>query len=74
MKRLQHPRLIQLYAVCTREEPIYIVSELMVGGSLLKYLQDDQGRRLKTNHLVDMASQVCVFVCLCVNFCLCSCV
>lgn len=39
MKRLRHPKLIQLYAVCTLEEPIYIIAELMKFGSLLEYLQ-----------------------------------
>jgi fyn-related kinase len=39
MKKLKHPNLIQLYAVCTIEEPIYIVTELMHNGSLLDYLQ-----------------------------------
>lgn len=39
MKQLKHPNLIQLYAVCTLEEPIYIVTELMQNGSLLDYLQ-----------------------------------
>uniref|UniRef100_A0A1I8JR08 non-specific protein-tyrosine kinase n=1 Tax=Macrostomum lignano TaxID=282301 RepID=A0A1I8JR08_9PLAT len=32
MKRLRHPNLIQLYAVCTQDEPIYIVTELMKHG------------------------------------------
>lgn len=39
MKRLRHPKLIQLYAVCTMEDPIYIITELMKHGSLLEYLQ-----------------------------------
>ena len=39
MKKLRHPKLIQLYAVCTVEEPIYIITELMKNGSLLDYLQ-----------------------------------
>ena len=39
MKKLRHPKLIQLYAVCTQDEPIYIVTELMRYGSLLEYLQ-----------------------------------
>jgi len=39
MKKLRHPKLIQLYAVCTQDEPIYIVTELMRHGSLLEYLQ-----------------------------------
>lgn len=39
MKKLRHPKLIQLYAVCTQDEPIYIITELMRHGSLLEYLQ-----------------------------------
>ena len=39
MKKLRHVKLIQLYAVCTLEEPIYIITELMKHGSLLDYLQ-----------------------------------
>ena len=39
MKKLRHVKLIQLYAVCTEDEPIYIVTELMQYGSLLEFLQ-----------------------------------
>lgn len=39
MKKLRHPKLVQLYAVCTLEEPIYIITELMKNGSLLEFLQ-----------------------------------
>lgn len=39
MKKLRHTKLIQLYAVCTMEEPIYIITELMKNGSLLEFLQ-----------------------------------
>lgn len=39
MKKLRHQKLIQLYAVCTQDEPIYIITELMRHGSLLEYLQ-----------------------------------
>ena len=39
MKKLWHKNLIQLYAVSTVEEPVYIITELMKNGSLLKYLQ-----------------------------------
>jgi len=38
MKKLRHRKLIQLYAVCTQDEPIYIVTELMRNGSLLDFL------------------------------------
>jgi len=47
MKKLRHNKLIQLYAVCTVEEPIYIITELMKHGSLLEYLQG------KTNCLLN---------------------
>jgi len=46
MKKLRHPKLIQLYAVCTLEEPIFIITELMKNGSLLEYLSG-KGRGLK---------------------------
>jgi len=39
MKKLRHGKLIQLYAVCTEDEPIYIITELMQYGSLLEFLQ-----------------------------------
>ncbi|CAJ0571939.1 unnamed protein product, partial [Mesorhabditis spiculigera] len=64
MKKLKHPRLLQLYAVCTREQPILIVTELM-SENLLHYLQG-RGRpspaeaqlRQQIRQLVDMAAQV----------------
>ena len=57
MKKLRHPYLIQLYAVCTQEEPIYIITEFMKHGSLLEYLRGD-GRSLKPPQLIDMGAQV----------------
>ncbi|XP_056620249.1 tyrosine-protein kinase SRK2 [Triplophysa dalaica] len=58
MKKLRHPRLIQLYAVCTMEEPIYIITELMSNGSLLEYLQKDKGSRLHLSDQISMGAQV----------------
>eukprot|EP00050_Salpingoeca_kvevrii_P021430 m.110450 g.110450 ORF g.110450 m.110450 type:complete len:499 (+) comp9340_c0_seq3:265-1761(+) len=57
MKKLRHPKLVQLYAVCTDKEPIYIVTELMKNGSLLDFLHD-KGRALRLPQLVDMAAQI----------------
>ncbi|CAH0550582.1 unnamed protein product [Brassicogethes aeneus] len=57
MKKLRHQKLIQLYAVCTVEEPIYIITELMRNGSLLEHLQG-KGKSLKLNDLIDMAAQI----------------
>ncbi|XP_035534333.1 tyrosine-protein kinase FRK-like [Morone saxatilis] len=58
MKRLRHAKLIQLYAVCTMEEPIYIITELMKNGSLLEYLQKDKGTTLGISDQIEMAAQV----------------
>lgn len=60
MKKLRHCKLIQLYAVCTQDEPIYIVTELMRNGSLLDYLQVSagKGRTLKLPQLIDIAAQI----------------
>jgi len=57
LKSLRHPKLLQLYAVCTESEPIYIVTELMKNGSLLDYLHN-KGRALRLPQLVDMSAQV----------------
>ena len=59
MKKLHHPKIVALYAVCSREEPIFIVTELMSHGSLLQCLRDDKQRQfLDWNKLIDIASQV----------------
>ena len=57
MKKFRHQNLVQLYAVCTKEKPIYIITELMKHGSLLEYLRGD-GRSLKLPQLIDMGAQV----------------
>ena len=57
MKKLRHLKLIQLYAVCTREEPIFIIMELIKYGSLLEYLRGE-GRSLQQPQLIDMSAQV----------------
>ncbi|XP_072107719.1 tyrosine-protein kinase FRK [Mobula birostris] len=58
MKSLRHPKLIQLYAVCTVEEPIYIITELMKNGSLLDYLHKNQKSSLTVTDLLEMSAQV----------------
>ena len=57
MKQLRHPKLVQIHAICTQEEPIYIVTELMEQGSLLQYLKGN-GRSLKLPQLLDIGAQV----------------
>ncbi|XP_026719016.1 tyrosine-protein kinase Lck [Athene cunicularia] len=57
MKNLQHPRLVRLYAVVTKE-PIYIITEYMEKGSLVDFLKTSEGVKLSINKLLDMAAQI----------------
>lgn len=56
MKKLRHPKLLSLYAVCTRDEPILIVTELMQE-NLLTFLQR-RGRQCQMPQLVEISAQV----------------
>uniref|UniRef100_A0A3B5BK14 non-specific protein-tyrosine kinase n=1 Tax=Stegastes partitus TaxID=144197 RepID=A0A3B5BK14_9TELE len=58
LKSLHHPKLIQLLAMCSRGEPVYIVTELMSKGSLKSYLTAAEGQVLTSAHLIYMGSQV----------------
>ena len=58
MKKLIHPKLVQLYAVCSREEPIYIVTELMTKGSLLEFLHGEGRQVLSLTKMIDISAQV----------------
>ncbi|XP_076067095.1 tyrosine-protein kinase Fyn-like [Oratosquilla oratoria] len=59
MKTLSHKNIISLYAVCTLQEPIYIITEFMKEGALLSVLKDDEKREtLDVNHLVYISSQI----------------
>ncbi|XP_064604816.1 tyrosine-protein kinase SRK3-like isoform X2 [Liolophura sinensis] len=58
MHELRHPKLVQLMGVCTIGEPLYIITELMVGGDLLTYLKSGPGKDTDLVHLIDMAAQV----------------
>ena len=61
IRKLKHPNLIQLYAVCSKEEPVYMITELMKHGSLLDFIRHNppgKGRSLTHVDLIDMAAQV----------------
>ena len=57
LKQLSHPKLIQLYAVSTKDMPIYVITELMKYGNLLEYLKSE-GSSLTFPQLIDMAKQI----------------
>ena len=58
MHRLRHRKLVQLLGVCTQDEPMYIITELMSNGALLDYLRKDEGRTITIAIVIDMAAQV----------------
>ncbi|XP_051919744.1 tyrosine-protein kinase Tec [Hippocampus zosterae] len=43
MMKLSHPKLVQLYGVCSQQRPIYIVTEFMEHGCLLDFLRSRRG-------------------------------
>jgi serine/threonine protein kinase len=59
MTKLQHTNLVQLYGVCSKHRPIYIVTEFMRHGALLNYLRRNEAA-LATNleTLIDICVQV----------------
>ena len=59
MKELRHPKLVQLYGVCSKKEPVFIITEFMEYGNLLEYLHHGgKSLKLSLNQLMNMASQV----------------
>ena len=58
MMKLQHEKLIKLYGVCTQEEPICIITELMKHDNLLDYLTKGEGQHLKLPELIDIGAQI----------------
>jgi len=58
MTKMRHANLVQLYAVCTKEEPVYIITELMSKGALISYLQTDEGKSLPLVEYIKMATQI----------------
>ena len=57
LKKLNHDHIIKLLAVCTKETPIYIITELMIHGNLLGYLKS-YGSALQLRQKIDVARQV----------------
>lgn len=68
MKKFRHDRLVALYAVCSKEEPVYIVTEYMNKGSLLELLRNTDGKQLQFGDLIYIAAQVCAFLLNCRSF------
>ncbi|NWX55189.1 TXK kinase, partial [Promerops cafer] len=58
MMKLSHPKLVQLYGVCTHHKPLYVVTEFMENGCLLSYLRQRRGK-LGRDVLLSMCQDVC---------------
>lgn len=58
MKELIHSHLVTLYAVCSQEEPIYIVQEYMPRGNLLDYLRETDDKILNLNDFIYIIAQI----------------
>lgn len=58
MMNLSHENLVQLYGVCTKERPIFIITEYMSNGCLLNYLHDSR-RRFPASELLEMCKDIC---------------
>lgn len=57
-RNLSHEKLVQLYGVCTRQRPIFIITEYMANGCLLNFLRETR-RRFQPAELLEMCKDVC---------------
>ena len=58
LHRLRHRHLVLLLGVCTLDEPMYIIMELLTNGALNDYLRSETGRQLDFAVLVNFSAQV----------------
>lgn len=58
MMKLFHDNLVQLYGVCTKKRPIFIITEYLSNGCLLSYLKEARSH-MGPGHLLSMCGDVC---------------
>lgn len=58
MHRVHNRRLVQLLGVCSLDDPILIITELIEHGSLLNHLRDDKGQTIMFKDILDYAAQI----------------
>ncbi|KAA8588710.1 hypothetical protein FQN60_010055 [Etheostoma spectabile] len=58
MMKLRHENLVQLYGVCTKQKPIYIVTEFLSNGCLLTYLREGLKQHPTSVQLLEMCKDV----------------
>jgi tyrosine-protein kinase Src len=61
MKKFSHPHLVAMYAVCTDQEPFYIITEFMCNGALLDFLRKEDGKgKLTFDNMISISAQVTI--------------
>ncbi|XP_043191001.1 tyrosine-protein kinase Btk29A-like isoform X2 [Amphibalanus amphitrite] len=60
MTKLQHQNLVQLYGVCSKRRPIFIVTEYMKNGSLHSYLRKNEATLIAN---IEVLLHMCIQVC-----------
>uniref|UniRef100_A0A8D3DAA8 Tyrosine-protein kinase n=1 Tax=Scophthalmus maximus TaxID=52904 RepID=A0A8D3DAA8_SCOMX len=58
MMKLRHENLVQLYGVCTKQRPIYIVTEFLSNGCLLTYLRESLKQHPTAVQLLEMCKDI----------------
>ncbi|XP_054609538.1 tyrosine-protein kinase Tec isoform X8 [Dunckerocampus dactyliophorus] len=58
LRKLSHPKLVQLYGVCSQQQPIYIITEFMEHGCLLDFLRRRRGS-ISPASLLSICLDVC---------------
>ncbi|XP_074505409.1 tyrosine-protein kinase BTK isoform X1 [Sebastes fasciatus] len=58
MMKLRQENLVQLYGVCTKQRPIYIVTEFLSNGCLLTYLREGLKQHPTAVQLLEMCKDV----------------
>ncbi|XP_075691721.1 tyrosine-protein kinase BTK [Rhinoderma darwinii] len=58
MMKLSHQNLVQLYGVCTKQCPIFIITEYLSNGCLLSYLKEARSH-VGPGELLSMCGDVC---------------
>ncbi|XP_064615394.1 tyrosine-protein kinase SRK3-like [Liolophura sinensis] len=58
LKTLQHNNIVRLLAVCTEQEPVYLVLEYMPRGRLSQYLREGAGKDLGLSELLWITTQI----------------
>jgi ephrin-A/ephrin-B len=58
MGQFDHPNVVHLVGVVTKSEPVMILTEYMLNGSLDKFLQSNDDGRLCTIQLIQMMCDI----------------